>query len=181
MEHLCSGIIEDTKAKTLSYYLTANPVIKLGREVVEALKAEALKRGGVNARISLHGGPLSNFHQMLIVQHAGLYYPPHKHSFEKAESCQILEGRVAAFTFDSDGSVLDCTVLVPGELLLWRVGPNRWHTVVPLTPQVVYLESKPGPFEGAADSQYPDWAPKPGELGGLAYQAKLVEGIAQPA
>ena len=42
----------------------------------------------------------------------------------------------------------------------YKVKPNMFHAVLPITDFVIYHETKPGPFLGEMDSIYPDWAPK---------------------
>ena len=152
-----ADVIQDKNAKSLSYYFTKD-VARIDREIVNQLVEESARNGNCNARICLHTSPTANFHEMIILEYRGRYYRPHKH-LHKGESCHIIEGKVAMFVFNDDGSVAHCCVAGEDENLICRVGVNQWHTVIPITEYAVYHESKPGPFLGEADSIYPDWAP----------------------
>jgi hypothetical protein len=49
-----------------------------------------------------------------------------------------------------------------------------YHAVMPVTQQVIYHESKPGPFTGVGDSLFPAWAPEHTNMAGVtAYMAAL--------
>ena len=146
----------DGEAKSVAYFCKRNPV-RVGAELIEELKAMAA-RSGRNVRLCLHDKPSAAFHEMIILEHAGSYYRPHKHR-GKGESYHVIEGSMAAFVFDEAGRVVDACRLAPGADFLYRVGADTYHGVLPLTDQVVYHESKPGPFGGEADSLYPAWAP----------------------
>lgn len=146
----------DRSGRTPAYFCRGKPVT-LARDTVEQLIAEARRSGG-DLRLCVHEGPQENFHDMIIVQHAGGYYRPHRHG-DKGETWHILHGRMAVFVFDEAGAVIDATILSPDANFLYRVGNAQYHTLVPLTDIVAYHESKPGPFQGPGDSLFAPWAP----------------------
>jgi len=151
------GVTEDKNAKTLSYFCNQDP-IKIDARVIEQLLEVSGRQDNCDARISLHKGPNADFHEMIILQHRGRYYRPHTHP-TKGESCHVIQGKVACFVFNDDGSVADCSV-IGGEIgVLYRSESNRWHTVIPISEFAVYHESKPGPYLSQGDSVYPEWAP----------------------
>lgn len=149
--------IEDKTARTLSYYSTSG-ILGVDEGIIEELLAKSTATGGGNIRLSLHSGSDDPFHQMIIVERPDAFYRPHLHPI-KAESCQILRGRLAFFIFTDDGSIEHCALLGAGKTLIQRVNPGRWHTLIPLTDPVIYHEMKPGPFDRSTDRRYPDWAP----------------------
>lgn len=152
------AVRQDGRAKSLSFYSTGE-VVHVNREVVRQLVEASSRDGRGRARLCLHKSPDSKFHEMIVVEHRGGYFRPHKH-LAKGESCVLIEGSAAFFVFGDDGAVTHVSVVGgPQGELICRVEANQWHTVIPLTPYAVYLESKPGPFLGANDRVYPDWAP----------------------
>jgi len=148
---------KDVGARSLSYY-SLDPTVGVDARLIDTLVAEADRAGG-NARICLHTAPESNFHEMIILERQGYYFPPHKHT-NKAQSCNILRGEAAVFVFDDNGAVKRFSVLGRDGNLIFRIGEERYHLTLPLTPFIVYHEGKPGPFERDGDSIYAEWAPK---------------------
>lgn len=149
---------EDTTARSLSFY-SLDPTVGVDQRLVRTLAAESKRNGDCNARVCLHTTPDSNFHEMIILERRGYYYPPHKHD-GKAQSCNVLRGEAAVFVFDDHGAVTHTCVLGQNGNLIFRIGENRYHLTLPLTEFVIYHECKPGPFVREGDSIYADWAPK---------------------
>jgi cupin fold WbuC family metalloprotein len=148
---------QDKQARSLSYFFT-DEVAWIDHEMINQLKEHSQSNSNCNVRISLHTSPGAAFHEMVILEHSGGFYRPHKH-LHKGESCHIIEGAIAMFRFGEDGSVENYWVLDEKENYIARVSANHWHTVFPLSDYVIYHESKPGPFLKDKDSIYPDWAP----------------------
>lgn len=146
----------DRTGRTPAYFCRGKP-ITLDRTVIEQLIAEARTSGG-DLRLCLHEGPQETFHDMIIVQHAGGYYRPHRHH-DKGETWHMLHGRMAVFVFDDDGKVVDEVILSPDANFLYRVGVAQYHSLIPLSDVVAYHESKPGPFQGPGDSIFAPWSP----------------------
>jgi glucose-6-phosphate isomerase len=145
----------DPKAKSLSFFCLKRPA-RIDARVIADLKAVAAQNGGRNARICLHANPDAPHHDMIVLEHRGKYYRPHKHA-DKGEAFHVMGGRLGIFAFDDAGRVVDAQALEPGDI--YRVEVGMYHAVMPLTDQVLYHENKPGPFLGEGDSIYPDWAP----------------------
>jgi len=130
----------------------------IGHGHINALKKEAERFPDKNIRLCLHSSPDSNFHDMIILEKYGKYYPPHKH-MDKGETWHILEGSLATFIFSESGEIVESGVLDPKENIILRVDLGIYHSIMPLSEIVIYHESKPGPFLGKNDSIYPKWAP----------------------
>jgi len=175
-ELLGDAVREDPNARSLSYFFTGD-IAWADERMIAALKVEAATAGTKNARLCLHTGPDAAIHDMIIVEHAGCYYRPHKH-MTKGETCHAISGRLLFVAFDDDGNVIGSRLLGDGDGLMFRVGAGQWHTVIPVDDQVVYHEAKLGPFLGAGDMVFPDWAPD-GENASyaLAWQDRLVAGL----
>jgi cupin fold WbuC family metalloprotein len=148
----------DVGARSLSYY-SLDATVGVDERLIDTLVSESERRGGCNARVCLHTSPESNFHEMVILERRGYYFPPHKHT-NKAQSCNILRGQAAVFVFDDEGNVKRACVLGRDGNLIFRIGEERYHLTLPLTDFIVYHEGKPGPFERDGDSIYAEWAPR---------------------
>jgi len=61
--------------------------------------------------------------------------------------------------------------------VVYRVGARMYHAVLPLTPWVIYHESKPGPFLGEADCVYPAWAPDGQDAGAVAAYTSMLRRV----
>lgn len=148
-------IWRDPKAKTLSFFCRRRPV-RIDAAVISELIQLGTGSSPCNVRVCLHESPASDHHDMIILEHRGRYYRPHRHA-DKGECFHIMQGEMGVFAFADDGSVIDAVRLGPGEI--YRVEAGMYHAVMPLSDVVVYHENKPGPFKGDGDSLYPDWAP----------------------
>ena len=149
---------KDGSAKTISFFCNTRPV-KIDSNVVSELKVISENNNGANVRICLHKSPLSDHHDMVILERRGKYYRPHKHK-DKGEAFHIIDGKMAIFVFNDNGSVIDASVLLQGDI--YRIEAGQYHSVMPATDVVIYHENKPGPFLGDDDSIFPDWAPDGG-------------------
>jgi cupin fold WbuC family metalloprotein len=147
---------KDPNARSLSFF-SAAATSEVSDALVTNLVEESERNGRCNARICLHAGPDSNFHEMIILERDGSYFPPHRH-VGKAQSCHILWGAAAVFVFDDDGSVERCCHLGSRNKII-RIAENRYHLTLPLSEYVVYHECKPGPFLPTGDSIFAEWAP----------------------
>ena len=127
-------------------------------KIIRQLVTTAVDDGSRSIRLCLHDSPEASFHTMIIVDKEGTYYRPHKH-IDKGECFHIIEGRMAVVTFDAEGNITEICQLDPEKTIMYRVAVNMYHTVIPLTPTVVYHESKPGPYLYEDDSVFPPWAP----------------------
>lgn len=145
-------LVEDPKAKTRAFFCARLPV-----RIDRALLAELRQLGqDGNVRVCLHPSPAADHHDMIILEHPGRYYRPHRHE-GKGECFHIMEGVMGLFVFEADGVVAEAVRLEAGDI--YRVGAGQIHAVMPLSDPVLYHENKPGPFGGPGDSIYPDWAP----------------------
>ena len=160
------AVRRDPNAKTLSFFCTEE-VVCVDESLVEELMSVSEANGGGNARLCLHASPEADFHEMIILERAGHYCRPHRHA-EKGESCHVIRGRIAVFVFEPDGTVERCIMLDESNSIMSRIGPNRFHSVLPLNNTIIYHKTKPGPFLGDRDSILADWAPAASDVGSVA-------------
>ena len=151
------SIYLDDRGRSPGFFCRDLPV-RISRQIIEQLYQESEKRGGVNVRLCLHNGPDADFHSMIILERKGGKYPPHKH-LKKGESMHIIQGELAVFSFDEQGSLDDCCILQLDSVLIYRVRVAQFHSIMPLTDVVIYHESTIGPFLGEENSILPEWAP----------------------
>ena len=150
-------LVKDQSAKSLSFFCTGEVVLVDGAMIDQLVETSEVN-GQVNVRICLHASPYDTFHEMLILEHKGHCYGPHKH-LNKGESWHFIRGKIAVFTFDDEGRAKDHIIIGADHHLVGRIGIGQWHMVVPLTKFAIYHESKPGPYLGNSDSVFPDWGP----------------------
>lgn len=155
--HDSESVWLNQEGRSLGYFCLKKPV-NVNAELLAELKQISSDLGGKNIRLCLHENPDSAFHDMIILERKENYYRPHKHIL-KGESYHIIEGSQGVVVFDDSGLVIDSCKLEPGSNIIYRVGSDMYHTVIPLSDLVVYHESKPGPFLPSHDSVFPDWAP----------------------
>ena len=145
----------DPGARSMAFFVRKLPVL-VGKELIAELKQVVIDNGNVNARICLHSASDTVHQDMIILEHKGNYYPPHRHP-GKAETFSVLEGVLGIVCYDENGDVADARAVQAGEI--YRLAIEHYHLIMPLTPTVIYHESKPGPFLGPDDLIVADWAP----------------------
>jgi cupin fold WbuC family metalloprotein len=147
---------QDENAKSLSYFCTKG-LVMINNQIILQLIEESKKNNSCDIRLSLHKDPSDKHHNMIILQHKGNYYRPHKH-LAKPETYHLIKGKMAVFIFNDTGVIIDSVILDPQENFIYRIGANNWHVSIPLTEHVIFNESKPGPFIRQGDSIFAEWA-----------------------
>lgn len=170
-----ASVWRDAGAKSHAWFCWRLPV-RIDRELLDELKRVAESRGRQNVRLCLHDSPQALAHDMIIVEHPGRYYRPHKHR-AKGESYHLIEGSMGILIFDEQGQIIDACVLGSEGAVVYRVGADMYHAVFPLSERVVYHEAKPGPFLGEGDSVYPEWAPDGRDAQAVAEYTKRVRTV----
>jgi glucose-6-phosphate isomerase len=166
----------DEGGRAVGFFCRSLPARVDGR-VLDQLREASARYGDKNVRLCLHAEPEASFHSMIVLEHPGRYYRPHKH-LDKGESFHVLDGLLGVLAFSEDGSIVDACRLDRRDTPIYRVQVGQYHAVMPLTDPVIYHESKPGPFLGDRDSLFPDWAPEPQAEGVVAdYVRMLLEAL----
>jgi cupin fold WbuC family metalloprotein len=120
----------------------------------------------------------ANYQLMLNCLMPDTYCRPHRHNDPaKSESFIILKGRAVVFEFSDSGEIVDFLIL-DAEKGNYGVDflPNTWHTILALTPCVVF-ESKDGPYSPINDKDFAPWAPVEGSAEASKYNAMLLNRI----
>ena len=147
---------EDKRAKSLSFFCRPQPPVLAGAQLISDLKRISADRDNCDVRVCLHNDHTDPQHDMVIPQHRERYSRPHKH-LQNGEVQHVIEGRVAVALFDENGRITAANVL--GRSDIYRMGLDIYHAVIPISPELIFHESRPGPFLGDAETVYPDWAP----------------------
>jgi cupin fold WbuC family metalloprotein len=148
--------------------------------LIEATLARARSSPRLRANHNLHASAADDFHRFLNAWIRGTYAAPHRHiAVPKPEAFVILRGKLVCFVFDDRGEVTQHAVLGDGGVLGMDIAPGVWHTLLPLTPEAVCFEVKPGPWDPATDKEFAPWAPREGEPGTEAYAERLLTAIGQ--
>lgn len=139
-------------------------IYSVDRSRIESLKKESLLTPRQVIRICLHSSPEAKLHEMLIVHQQDAYIKPHKH-LNKTESFHVIEGELDVVIFDENGKILERVEMgdySSGKPFCYRLSAPFFHTVVPLSEQVVFHEVTDGPFD-RRETLFAEWAPDEGE------------------
>lgn len=141
-------------------FTTADPIVRVGSDIVARLKDEARRAARRRARLNTHKSLQDGVHEMLIALDRETYLRPHRH-FEKCESFHVIEGQADVVIFDDDGRLADAIHMGPpgtDRCFFYRLAEPRFHTMVIHSPMFVIHETTNGPFvEGRTG--FAPWAP----------------------
>lgn len=139
---------------------TTEDITKVNRNDIRLLKSKASKNRRKRIRLCVHKNAEDALHEMLIVLAKGAYVRPHKH-LNKSESFHLIEGSLNIVIFDELG--ISKNVIHLGDYaskvdFFYRISESSYHTVIPLSDNVVFHETTNGPFR-RNDTTFAKWAP----------------------
>jgi cupin fold WbuC family metalloprotein len=114
--------------------------------------------------------------RLLNFMQRGSYARPHYHPApESIEHVVVVKGVAGFVVFDERGHVLSAHRLEQGNpaSCLVDIDQGVWHTVVPLSDDMVALEIKRGPYDAATDKKFAPWAPEENSPEAAAYMREL--------
>ena len=168
-----------------------NPARLITRQLLDELVDEARKSPRRRMNHNFHAGDADNPHRFLNALLRGTYVRPHRHATPpKAEAFVVLRGYALLFCFDDAGNVtarhmIGDDLLLP-DLPAWLrdfetsrgvdLAAGVWHTILPITDEVVIYEVKPGPYSPVTDKDFAPWAPDEGAPEAAAYAGRLLAG-----
>ncbi len=119
--------------------------------------------------LNIHASHEAPFQRLFIAFGLDSYVRPHRHHLvPKDETLIAAQGLLGVIVFDDAGQVVQQLKLGTERHAAPGVGPvvdmpaGTWHTVLALTPDVVLLEGKAGPFDPQGPREFADWAPEEG-------------------
>lgn len=136
-------------------------LVKIDKQMIEEIKKRAKLNANGKYRFCLQHSAEDSLHEMYIVRSRGDYGRPDKHLYT-TESHTIVEGKMLVILFENDGRIKELFELSKDCYYTYRIDTNIYHMQVPISEQVVYLETKLGPFNEKSNI-FPDWAPEPSE------------------
>lgn len=139
-------------------YFNQEDIVKVDAAVIKELKIKAQISNSGRYRLCMHHSPQDSLHEMLIVRRRGDYGRPEKH-MHTSESHVIVEGAMLIFIFDEEGNIQKAFELSEDGCRSYRMAPGIYHTSIPLTEQVVYYETKLGPFPNEGNL-FAEWVPE---------------------
>lgn len=154
-------------------YFNQKEIVKVDVKVIEELKSKARENASGKYRLCMHHSPQDNLHEMFIVRSRGDYGRPEMHTYT-TESHTIIEGTLLIIIFDNIGNIAEFFELSKEKCNSYRMDTNIYHMSIPLTEQVVYYETKLGPFPNEGNI-FPDWAPEPHDAERVAAYIKELE------
>ena len=146
-------------------FLTDGPFSILGTTELESLAQAAERSQRGRARYCAHEDTTDPVQEMLIAVTKWSYIRPHRH-LGVSESYHLVAGRMDIVMFDDDGAVTEVVELgapASGLPFYLRIADSRIHMPLVQTDQVVFHETKKGPFDDTS-SEFPAWAPVEGAL-----------------
>lgn len=153
---------EDWLPLSPEVFVPAGPVAQVTGEVVARLKEQARASRQAKCRLLLHCDPDAALHEMVIVLPKGGYVQPHENT-RSSKSYHLVDGSMVVVLFDRDGRITQVCRMgdrSPDQTRILRMSATVFHTVIPTTDQVVFVETILGPFRGTV---YAPWAPIPQE------------------
>jgi cupin fold WbuC family metalloprotein len=160
--------------------VAASPLVQISSADIETLKELASANPRQRIRICAHPNTEDRLHEMLIVHKRDAYVRPHKH-LNKSESFHVIEGETDVIFFDEEGSVADVIRLGDcrsGHSFYYRLGEDRYHSLLIRSEFLVFHETTNGPFR-REETVFPSWAPEEKNAAACAeFQARLSRAIA---
>jgi cupin fold WbuC family metalloprotein len=141
-------------------YSSQGPVVRISSSEIDFLQDVAAKSPSRKARMLLHGSPDNDLHEMLIVHSFGQYIQPHI-NLDSAKSFLVLDGEMIVVLFNNEGEISNYVKLGVSKGasdFLLRLDDPVFHTVVPVTTTVTFLETVKGPH---TQTHYAPFAPLP--------------------
>lgn len=144
-----------------STFFNSQETVEIGRKELDMLGRAAMRDSLKRARLCLHKSHNDKVQEMLIAVCRGSYICPHRH-LNKSESFCIIKGALLVVFFDNEGKVIRRIRMGSYDSNLtfaYRSSRKSWHTVVPLSDIVFYIETTSGPFV-REETEFAPWGPK---------------------
>ena len=159
-------------------YSTQDSVVCISRTEIDFLQDVAANSSDRKARVLLHGNPNKDLHEMLIVHSFGQYIQPHV-NLDSAKSFFVLDGQMVVVLFTDEGVIsnrIHLDEFGQGSTFMLRLDNPIFHTVVPISATVTFLETVKGPH---MQTNYAPFSPAPNDKSeSEKYMMWLMDGLA---
>lgn len=155
-------------------FMASDSVVKVTRTDTAVLLTRAQVNRRSRCRLLMHRSKNDLLHEMLIVHRKGQYIRPHK-NVTSSKSFTVIGGSLECIIFSEDGEITDHFRMgdyASQDCFLVRLSDSCFHTLIPLTESVVFIETILGPFQGTT---YAPWAPEEDGEDTEAYFQRLCE------
>ena len=149
-----------------------SPFVVVDEALIDRTIARARNAPHRRARVLLHPGQEDSLHEMLIALPRESCDVPHI-NFKSGKSFHIVRGEMAVMLFADDGNeVQPCRLgaLPTNACRMVRLNRSYWHTIIPLSDYVVFIETIIGPFTG---NRFAEWSPNPDSAEWESFVASL--------
>ncbi|MCC7205180.1 MAG: WbuC family cupin fold metalloprotein [Phycisphaeraceae bacterium] len=157
-------------------------LIAVGPEWLERLTREARTAPLGRARLCLHRSTRDAIQEMVIAFRRDSLVRPHRHP-ERCESVHVIRGKGVVLIFDDTGKVtrrIDLAALGQArqcEHWMYRLCEGLWHTLVPMSDDLVIHEASQGPFEQSGGGSFAPFAPEDGPALDAFIERTLAESL----
>lgn len=137
--------------------ISKKPIVVVDDGLIEWTMSRALKAPQRRARILLHTNITETLHEMLIVLPQESCDVPHINK-KSGKSFHLLKGEMVVMIFSDDGQCVTPFRLKADSNSyprMVRLSAPYWHTIIPISGPVVFIETISGPFIG---NQFAPWA-----------------------
>lgn len=133
----------------------------IDQQLLDEITARAKQSARLRMNYNFHDQLEDPVNRLINAMEPGTYLRPHRHlDPPKDESFLLLRGKVAIFTFDDEGSVLEKKVLDPQAGIYGAdIKAGVWHGLLVLESGSVIYEAKPGPFTPLSADNMAPWSP----------------------
>ena len=150
----------DFNLKELSkeVFVSEASIVNVSKEITDFLKTRAKQNKKKKCRLLLHQNSDESLHEMLIVHTKGQYIRPHI-NIGRSKSWHVIEGALVCVLFTENGDVADHWTIGDynlKECYMTRLSDKYYHTLVPMTDTVTFIETTIGPWK---ETTYASWSP----------------------
>ena len=149
-------------------HLTPADLADLGRQAADSPRRRLHR--------SLHASAAEPCQRLINAMLPDSYIRPHRHTDYVTNECLLaLRGRFLLIQFDDSGKITAALRLggPDADVVIAKMPPARWHTVVALEDGCVLFETKSGPYDTGAAKTFAPWAPAEGAEDAPGYLVRL--------
>ncbi len=127
----------------------------------------------------LHEGDFETGHRFINALLPDTELSIHRHTSPlQTELYLPIKGTAFVISFDDVGEVNNSYRLDGRSPTLIEIKPNTWHTIIALTPFVMFeMKGQPENYDPQKDKEFAPWAPKEGDSGFKEYQSALKKSL----
>ena len=139
--------IREFRAKCLSRRLDTKQIMKIDKELLDNLSAQAKASPRLRQAYDLRTTPEDNSQRILNAMEPGTILPIHRHR-GSTETVVVFRGKIKQNFYDEVGQLVESFIVGPcSDVMGFSVELGRWHNTECLESGTVILECKDGKYE----------------------------------